>query len=132
MSERRFRRTPGGVSSVGVRVVWCPKYRRWILGGRVARRLSGLLERIADERGWQMVAREVMLGQARLLVRVGPIEAPAPVVRAFRGGTPRVLRQEFAHLRSPARCGCRGISPPRSGLCRSQRCAGASSIGGSR
>jgi REP element-mobilizing transposase RayT len=35
MSERRFRRTPGGVSSLGLHVVWCPKYRRGILAGRV-------------------------------------------------------------------------------------------------
>ena len=49
MSERRFRRTPGGVSSLGLHVVWCPKYRRRILGGRVARRCGELLEQIADE-----------------------------------------------------------------------------------
>ena len=32
MSERRFRRTPGGVSSLGLHLVWCPKYRRgfWV------------------------------------------------------------------------------------------------------
>ena len=49
MSERRFRRTPGGVSSLGLHVVWCPKYRRRILGGRVARRLSEPLEQVARE-----------------------------------------------------------------------------------
>lgn len=27
MSERRFRRTPGGVSELGLQVVWRPKYR---------------------------------------------------------------------------------------------------------
>ena len=47
MSERRFRRTPGGVSSLGLHVVWCPKYRRRILGGRVVRRRGELLEQIA-------------------------------------------------------------------------------------
>jgi putative transposase len=51
MSERRFRRTPGSVSSLGLHLVWCPKYRRRILGGRVARRLGALLEQIAGERG---------------------------------------------------------------------------------
>ena len=56
MSERGFRRTLGGVSSLGLHVVWCPKYRRRILGGRVARRLSVLLEQVADEHGWQIVA----------------------------------------------------------------------------
>jgi putative transposase len=44
MSESRFRRTPGGVRSLGLDLVWCPKYRRRILGGRVAARCGELLE----------------------------------------------------------------------------------------
>ena len=35
MSGQRFRRTPGGVCSLGLQVVWCPKYRWRVLGGRV-------------------------------------------------------------------------------------------------
>ncbi len=100
MSERRFRRTAGGVSSLGLHVVWCPKYRRRVLGGRVARRLDELLEQIAAEHGWQVVAKEVMPDHVYLFVRVGPTDAPAAVVRAFKGRTVRVLREEFAHLRN--------------------------------
>jgi putative transposase len=33
-----------------------------------------------------------------LFLRVGPTDAPAQVVRAFKGRTARVLRQEFQHL----------------------------------
>ena len=69
MSECRFGRTPDGMLAVYVRR--CPKYRPWILGSRVA----------AAERGWQIVAKEVMPDYARLLVRVGPMDALAQVVR---------------------------------------------------
>jgi putative transposase len=103
VSERRFRRTPGGVSSLGLHVVWCPKYRRRILGGRVARRLGELLEQIADEHGWQIVANEVMPDHVHLFVRVGPTDAQAAVVRGFTGRTARVLCQEFPHLRNHAK-----------------------------
>ena len=103
MSQRRFRRTPGGVSSLGLHVVWCPKYRRRILGGRVARRLDVLLEQVAAEHGWQSVAKEVMPDHVHLFVRVGPTDAPAAVVRAFKGRTARVLRQEFPHLGNHAK-----------------------------
>jgi putative transposase len=91
MSERRFRRTPAGVSSVGLHVVWCPKYRRRILGGRVARRPGELLAQIAAEHGWEMVAKEVMPDRVHLFVR------------AFQGRTTRALRQQFPHLRNGAR-----------------------------
>jgi putative transposase len=35
MSERRFRRTPGGVCSLGLHLVWCPKSDRVYLFVRV-------------------------------------------------------------------------------------------------
>jgi putative transposase len=51
MSQRRFHHTPGGVSSLGLHLVWCPKYRRRILGGRVARRdAPGSLVRAVKDR----------------------------------------------------------------------------------
>ncbi|PBA08604.1 IS200/IS605 family transposase [Mycobacterium avium] len=103
MSERRFRCTPGGVCSLGLHLVWCPKYRRRILGGRVAARCDELLEQIASEHGWQIVAKEVMLDHVHLFVRVGPADAPAMVVRAFKGRTARVLRHEFPYLRRLAK-----------------------------
>jgi putative transposase len=102
MPERRFRGTPGGVSSPGLHVVWCPKHRRRILGGRVARQLGELLEQVADEHAWQIVAKEVMPDHVHLFVRVGPTDAPAAMVRAFKGRTARVL-QEFPHLRNHAK-----------------------------
>lgn len=103
MSEGRFRRTPGGVCSLGLHLVWCPKYRRRVLGGRVARRLDELIVAIAAEHGWQIVAHEVMADQVHLFVRVGPTDAPAAVVRAFKGRTARVLWSEFPHLRNFAK-----------------------------
>jgi putative transposase len=92
MSGQRFRRTPGGVCSLGLHLVWCLKYRRRVLGGRVALRLDGLIEQIAAERGWQIVAHEVMPDHVHPFVRVGPTDAPAAVVRAFKGRTARVRR----------------------------------------
>ncbi len=102
MSERRFRPTPGGVGWLGLRVVWCPKCRSRIRGGRVARRLGELLEQIAVKPGWPIVVKEVMPDHMHLYVRVGPLDARA-VLRAFQGRAARVLRREFACLRRFAR-----------------------------
>jgi putative transposase len=103
MSERRLRRTPGGVCSLGLHLVWCPKYRRRVLGRRAGFRCGERLEQIAGEHGWEIVAKEVLPDHEHLFVRVGLTDAPAQVVRAFKGPTARVLRAEFPYLRRLAK-----------------------------
>jgi len=80
-----------------------PEYRRRILGGRVAARCGELLEQVAAEHGWEIVAKEVMPDHVHLFVRVGPTDALAAVVRAFKGRTARVLRAEFGYKRNRAK-----------------------------
>jgi putative transposase len=103
MSERRFGRTLGGVSLLGLHGVWCSNYRRRILGGRLAARCGVLLEQIAAEHGGPIAAKDVMPDHGHLVVGVGPTDAAAHVVRAFKGGTAGVLGQEFPHLRKSAK-----------------------------
>ncbi|MDT5413045.1 MAG: REP-associated tyrosine transposase [Mycobacterium sp.] len=57
----------------------------------MAARCSELLDQIAAEHGWEIVAKEVVSDHVHLFVRVGP-------VRAFKGRTARALRAEFAYL----------------------------------
>lgn len=78
--------------------MWCPKYRRRLLGGRVAARLNGLLDEIAVDNDWEIVAREVMPDHVHVFVRVRPTDSPAEVARRFKGRTSRVLRAELAWL----------------------------------
>jgi len=44
-----------------------------------------------------------MPDHVHLFVCVGPTDAPAQVVRAFKGRTARVLRAEFPYLRNRAK-----------------------------
>jgi putative transposase len=87
------------VCSVGLHLVWCPKYRRRVLGGRVAVCCGDPLEQIVGEHGWQIVAKEVVPDHVHRFVRVGSADAPAAVVRAFKGRTARILGSEFLYLR---------------------------------
>jgi len=97
---RKVRRFSGGVYDLGLHVVWCPKYRRPVLGGRVAKRLEELLRQKADERGWEVIALEVMPDHVHLFVKHDPKSSASYVANQFKGFTSRVLREEFPHLRS--------------------------------
>lgn len=85
---------------LGLHVVWCPKYRRSVLTGRVAARLDELIRDRASERGWEVVALEVMPDHVHLFVKHDPKSSVSYVANQFKGFTSRVLRGEFPHLRS--------------------------------
>ncbi|WP_424534994.1 IS200/IS605 family transposase [Sphaerisporangium viridialbum] len=97
---RTVRRFSGGVYDLGLHVVWCPKYRRPVLGGRVASRLEELIRAKADEHGWEIIALEVMPDHVHLFVKHDPKSSASYVANQFKGFTSRVLRAEFPHLKS--------------------------------
>ena len=81
-------------------VVWCPKYRRRVLGGQIEERLKQLVREVVEEKGAWLVALEVMPDHVHLLVEVDPQFGVHKLVKAVKGRTSRVLREEFPSLRS--------------------------------
>jgi len=80
--------------------VWCPKYRRPVLVGDVARRLKELVKAKAAERRWTIVTCKVMPDHVHLFVKATPNDSPSFIANQFKGMTSRVLRDEFPHLKS--------------------------------
>jgi putative transposase len=83
---------------LGWHVVWCPRYRKGVLGGSVALRLFELADQIAAENDWQIVASEVIPDHVHIVVRVRPTDWPAEVARRSKDLTSPDLRAEFARL----------------------------------
>ncbi|MBN6051356.1 IS200/IS605 family transposase [Nonomuraea sp. RK-328] len=97
---RQVRTSSVAAYDLGCDVVWCPRYRRPILGGRVKTRLEKVIRAKADEHGWEIVALEVMPDHVHLFVKPHPKHSPPYVTNQFKGFTSHHLRAEFAHLRS--------------------------------
>ncbi|WP_420847119.1 IS200/IS605 family transposase [Nonomuraea basaltis] len=98
--SRQVRTSPGAAYDLGYHVVWCPKYRRPVLGGRVKARLEELLRAKAAEHDWEIIALEVMPDHVHLFVKPHPKNSPSYVANQFKGYTSHHLRAEFPHLRS--------------------------------
>ena len=84
-------------------VVWCPKYRRRVLGGRIEERLKQIVCEVVEEKGAWLVALEVMPDHVHLLVEVDPqfgVHKLVKAIKAVKGRASRVLREEFPSLRS--------------------------------
>jgi putative transposase len=81
-------------------VVWCPKYRRRVIGGRMEDRLKQVIREVVEEKGAWLVELETMPDHVHLLVEVDPQYRVHRLVKAIKGRSSRVLREEFPWLRS--------------------------------
>lgn len=79
--------------------VWCPKRRKKVLVGSVAKRLGGILEQVAKEKQVKILALEIQPDHLHLFVSISPQMVTHKLVKAFKGRSSNLLRNEFPSLR---------------------------------
>lgn len=100
MSIERYRHIRGSVSTLTYHFVWCPKYRRKVLTGRVESSLRALIVAKAAELYCEIVALEVMPDHVHLFLKAPPTHAPQHIANQIKGFTSHELREKFPDLKS--------------------------------
>ena len=80
-------------------VVWCPKYRRKVLGGANKQRLKEIVAQVCDERDADLIELEVMPDHVHLSVDVNPQYGIHRLIKQIKGRSSRLLREEFPELK---------------------------------
>ena len=88
------------VYSCKYHVVWCPKYRRKVITGKIEMRLKELIEETASAIGAEIIEMEIMPDHVHLLIEVDPQYGINKAVRHIKGVTSHTLRSEFPSLKS--------------------------------
>lgn len=81
-------------------VVWCPKYRRRVLTDGIDVRLKELIEEVCTSINVEIIEMEIMPDHVHLLIEVDPQFGIHLAVKRIKGLTSRILRREYASLRS--------------------------------
>lgn len=81
-----------------VHLVWIPQRRKKVLVGKVKIRLTAILNQVALENDWLVKANEIAPDHFHILIEHGSQVAIHQIVRALKGRSSRLLRQEFPHL----------------------------------
>jgi len=95
-----YRSNHNVVFSCKYHVVWCPKYRRNVLVGDVEIRLKQILIDVVAAHKCQLTLMEIMPDHVRMLVDADPQFGIHRLVKAMKGWSSRLLRQEFQSLRT--------------------------------
>jgi len=78
--------------------VWCPKYRRSVLQGRIQTRCKQLIEEKAKQMHCKILELRVMPDHVHMFIQANPTLAPNSIIAGIKGYTSHILRTEFAEL----------------------------------
>ncbi|HLG64952.1 MAG TPA: IS200/IS605 family transposase [Ktedonosporobacter sp.] len=75
--------------------VWCPKYRKKILVGKLATFLEQEIRCICTEQGWTIGAVNIQPDHVHLFLSAPPSVSPSQIAHPLKGTTARKVFQRF-------------------------------------
>jgi len=97
--ENKYRRTQTTVSLINYHFVFCPRYRRKIfLIPNVKERFKDMVKFICEELKIDIIAIECDKDHAHMFLNCLPMYGPSDIMQKIKGGTSKVLREEFLEL----------------------------------
>lgn len=94
-----YQRDEHRVHLIVYHLIWCPKRRKPVLTGAVAKDCRNLIESKCAEQGWSVLDLAIQPDHVHLFVRVWPTTAAAEVVKEVKGLTSHDLREKYPQLR---------------------------------
>ncbi|MGI4776142.1 MAG: IS200/IS605 family transposase [Janthinobacterium lividum] len=85
-------------------VVWCPKYRKKILIGKVEERLKAIVYEICKETRADLIEIECDEDHIHILVDIDPQYGIHRLIKLIKGRSAFLLRKEFPFLRKILPC----------------------------
>lgn len=75
------------VNSIGLHLVWCPKYRKPLLQHGIDVVVKDTIKRVCEENRWGLIRQEVMPDHIHVFVQIHASDRPTDVVRVLKSKT---------------------------------------------
>lgn len=85
----------GHVYSIQYHIVWCVKYRHKVITKQIENRLIEILNKIADDNGFQILECNTDEDHIHLLVSCSPQHYIPDMIKALKGASARLLMKEY-------------------------------------
>ena len=97
-----YQRDEHRVHLVVYHLIWCPKRRKPVLVGDVAKDCRRLIEAKCDEHGWHIEELAIQPDHVHLFIRIWPSDSATDVLKEIKGTTSHELRKKYPALRRMA------------------------------
>jgi putative transposase len=88
------------VYNINYHIVWCSKFRKPILAGKVKEFVEEQLETIAQTKGYKILEARVKPDHIHLFVEADPFDSPTNIVKVFKGVTGLMMSRKFPEFES--------------------------------
>ena len=99
-----YQRDEHRVHLIVFHLVWCPKRRKSVLTGDIARDCEDAIRRKCDERGWGILELAIQPDHVHLFVRAYPETTASEIVKECKGLTSFELRQKHSSVLKKLPC----------------------------
>jgi putative transposase len=80
-------------------LVWCPKYRKKILVGKLALFIEQEIRRLCEANTWAVGALNVQEDHVHLFLSAPPSVSPSQIAHTLKGATGRLVFQRFPQVK---------------------------------
>ena len=98
MIKGRYRTTGKAVYLTQYHIVWCPKFRRPVLVGKIKERLEQIVKGVCFEHGADIKALEIMPDHVHVFISSDYRIPIQQTIKSMKGRSSNLLRQEFTEL----------------------------------
>jgi len=80
-------------------LIWCPKRRKAVLIGNVAKDCKAIIEAKCKEKGWEVLNMAIEPDHIHLFVRAWPTTPACEIIKECKGITSHHLREKYRDLK---------------------------------
>ena len=93
-------KTTSATYNINYHIVWCPKYRKAILEGKIKEFLQDQILTIAETKNYGVLELQVMPDHIHLFISAPPFESPTGIVKILKGVTGLRLFKKYPELKT--------------------------------
>lgn len=92
-------KTSSAVYNINYHIVWCPKYRKPILKGKIKEFVKEQIYTISETKGYKVLELKIMSDHIHLFISAPPFESPTNIVKVLKGVSGLRLFKRYPKLK---------------------------------
>jgi putative transposase len=92
-------KTSSCIYNINYHFVWCPKYRKPILIGKIKNFMEEQIHTISETKGYKVLELKIMPDHIHLFISAPPIESPTAIIKILKGVSGLRLFRAYPELK---------------------------------